>query len=411
MKSIETTGLAFLVGAVMVATAPAAAQTAAPEAAARCTDDAPKVADLGIGIVCDCTVRRDRDGETWDFRSPITVGRVDPSGPAAGVLRTGDRIMAVDGRRVTSKEGAVALMRARPGQTLKLTIERDGAARTVSLTTGAICPDANGAIGVLAPAVPAVPAAPGVGARVTPGLPARPAAPGQTPRPQPVPTPSSVVPRVAPAPRAVPTPPTGVTPAPDVPRTAPIPPAPGVDPAQPLPPVEAAIPALPDLQPAGRLGFALSCSRCNVEKATGDVAPRWQFTSPPELYGLEPDGPADRAGLQAGDRILAINGAPITSDSAGRALGAVRPGQRLRLRVRRGDATREFVLVAGERPMPEPVLAPVAPRPSQARYRGHIGDVDVRVDGTEPVRVEVDPASNAIVIRTGGNVVRLTKDD
>jgi membrane-associated protease RseP (regulator of RpoE activity) len=54
--------------------------------------------------------------------------------PAAGVLKPGDRIEAVNGEPVTTWTGAVDKVRASTTKTLALTIRRDGATRTVTLT-------------------------------------------------------------------------------------------------------------------------------------------------------------------------------------------------------------------------------------------------------------------------------------
>ena len=56
--------------------------------------------------------------------------------PAAGVLRTGDVITAVDGRPVTCRADAGTLIRARtPGAPVRLTIDRNRATRQVRLKT------------------------------------------------------------------------------------------------------------------------------------------------------------------------------------------------------------------------------------------------------------------------------------
>ena len=51
-------------------------------------------------------------------------------------------------------------------------------------------------------------------------------------------------------------------------------------------------------------------------------------------------GRAARAGLEAGDRIVAIDGAPIKSFEDIQRIVTVHPGQPLSIEVRRGDATR-----------------------------------------------------------------------
>jgi Lon-like protease len=56
--------------------------------------------------------------------------------PANGVLRKGDDITAVDGKQVTCHDNVVNMIRDRkPGAPVTLTIDRDGTAKTVTLTT------------------------------------------------------------------------------------------------------------------------------------------------------------------------------------------------------------------------------------------------------------------------------------
>lgn len=61
------------------------------------------------------------------------------------------------------------------------------------------------------------------------------------------------------------------------------------------------------------------------------------------IAGIDPDSPAQRAGLKAGDKILAINGSPLDTLSETEQLSAFRESP-LRLRVSRGGATQEITL-------------------------------------------------------------------
>lgn len=64
-----------------------------------------------------------------------------------------------------------------------------------------------------------------------------------------------------------------------------------------------------------------------------------------------PGGPADSAGLRAGDTILTIDGDVVFEGDILRSMIASRrPGERVALRVRRGDETVELTAVLGEQP-------------------------------------------------------------
>jgi len=62
-------------------------------------------------------------------------------------------------------------------------------------------------------------------------------------------------------------------------------------------------------------------------------------------------GPADKAGVKAGDAILALNGQPLSSSAdLTRRVGEARPGERLALQIQRDGRALTLGLVAGERP-------------------------------------------------------------
>jgi Lon-like protease len=70
------------------------------------------------------------------FRTLDTVARTVGRLPAAGKLRRGDVIAAVDGKPVSCRSSAAALIRARaPGSLVRLTVLRNGRARLVTLRT------------------------------------------------------------------------------------------------------------------------------------------------------------------------------------------------------------------------------------------------------------------------------------
>jgi regulator of sigma E protease len=99
--------------------------------------------------------------------------------------------------------------------------------------------------------------------------------------------------------------------------------------------------------------------------AVADTATRRRLTEPAELLrGLgfqfwpplpavlgqvEPGGPAARAGLQAGDEIVSVDGAPVNNFHDLVALISARPGERASLEYRRGGTLHDAqVLIAGD---------------------------------------------------------------
>jgi len=73
------------------------------------------------------------------------------------------------------------------------------------------------------------------------------------------------------------------------------------------------------------------------------------------VTGVEKAGPAARAGLRAGDRLLAVNGLPVHDTGALiRAVAAVPPGQIARITLHRGTQTITIPVTVGYRPSDEP---------------------------------------------------------
>jgi putative serine protease PepD len=71
-------------------------------------------------------------------RSGAVVDSVVPGGPAErGGLQPGDKITAIDGKRISSSEDVSAAVTARkPGERAKVTVERGGGQRTLTVDLG-----------------------------------------------------------------------------------------------------------------------------------------------------------------------------------------------------------------------------------------------------------------------------------
>ncbi|MGH2844671.1 MAG: S1C family serine protease, partial [Thermoleophilaceae bacterium] len=72
-----------------------------------------------------------------------------------------------------------------------------------------------------------------------------------------------------------------------------------------------------------------------------------------EIQGVTPGSPAERAGLQAGDVIVGVDGSPVQDpDDVSRLVGALEPGDEVRVEVRRDGVRRAFEVELGTRPGP-----------------------------------------------------------
>lgn len=63
---------------------------------------------------------------TYRFTSEPKIRKVDPAGPAAGILREGDVIAAIDGRLITTNEGGFRFGNPVEGKPVTPTIRRGG---------------------------------------------------------------------------------------------------------------------------------------------------------------------------------------------------------------------------------------------------------------------------------------------
>ena len=100
-----------------------------------------RVVDLGTIVVDDLTRGRffDRIGLVpVQPALPAVIGRIEPGRPAErDGLRTGDRVLEAAGREVGSWSDLVRIVRAHPGETFAVLVERDSARLTIRLTPDA----------------------------------------------------------------------------------------------------------------------------------------------------------------------------------------------------------------------------------------------------------------------------------
>jgi predicted metalloprotease with PDZ domain len=145
---------------------------------------------------------------------------------------------------------------------------------------------------------------------------------------------------------------------------------------------------------------------------------RWTQTAPPAWLGVAydlrwiqagtgcessvviasviPGSPAERAGLRAGDAIVAVNGDAAAAVRIQHLGARLAPGDSVRLVIERNGATRRVVAVADPRPQQVPPAA--AGAPGTAGDRGPI----VRVRGDTLVAYNVEAGAVASRAGTGG---------
>ena len=92
-------------------------------------------------------------------------------------------------------------------------------------------------------------------------------------------------------------------------------------------------------EPPYELGLELTCGFfCGWRRGEGDSV-IWRGQHPPKVARVAAGGPADRAGIRAGDVLLLLDGHSFVGEKGGRALGRLGPGRPLTLQYLRGGET------------------------------------------------------------------------
>lgn len=433
-----TVGTAMLAGlAVLPAGAPGQVSPADRAAAQPGTVSAQEISCpegtvkgvLGItGLDCrgECTLTINEKGEelAWSFSVEPTITGVGRTGPAQGLLRAGDALVSVDGILITTPEGGRRYATVQPGQEVAIRYRRDGRIGEATVRAAGQC----------------VPAYPGPAPQVVMPSVARVAPPAHPPERGREPVAAVVVPRVRVAPEAVV----------EAPRPAGI--STGVSTA--VVSSRAVAPVALGSGPKARLGIALTCSDCGTAMDPETGVTVWFFTGPIEVTGVDAGGPADRAGIQIGDLITAVEQHPLETEEGGKAFSDLVPGESVRLAVVKRNGRRvevqvtpeEFVSVArvsgvslasGQvtttpgavavvapareavvTPPPSPAPGRVMSAPSEAsapsptglplRYRGAVSGVEIEVRGIPVTVTGVDDAgARVIVISSDGGWIRI----
>jgi S1-C subfamily serine protease len=163
------------------------------------------------------------------------------------------------------------------------------------------------------------------------------------------------------------------------------------------------------LFPAGWFGFSIRCVDCIAlpDETQKDV----MFRTPPSVNRVEPNSPAEKAGIRGGDVLTHIDGVQLASMEGTERFRSVKPGQTVRFRFTRDGKVNDISLQAVARPdlLDERKMA-MARWPSnnmdKTRYKGILGDVAIEAFGAP---VSVKETDDEIIIESKMLVVRLKK--
>ena len=107
----------------------------------------------------------------------------------------------------------------------------------------------------------------------------------------------------------------------------------------------------------GRIGVGIAQVSKEVAESIGLGTPRGALVN-----SVEKDGPADKAGVEAGDIIVKVDGKPVEkSVDLPRIIGGIKPGAKTTLQVLRRGATKDLVATVVEFEPEKPVKRPAEP--------------------------------------------------
>jgi len=92
-----------------------------------------------------------------------------------------------------------------------------------------------------------------------------------------------------------------------------------------------------NVPPAVDFGMTLECADCGWHAAGDGLV--WYSSEPLHVVEVLRDGPADRAGIKAGDTIVSVDGYALPGREGGIYLGSIKPGQVVMLGRERGGRT------------------------------------------------------------------------
>jgi serine protease Do len=154
-----------------------------------------------------------------------------------------------------------------------------------------------------------------------------------------------------------------------------------------------------------------------IQPVSRDLAESFGMESPSGalIADLDPEGPAARDGLQAGDVILEVDGSRVhDSSTLPRLIGRVAPGSEVELALMRDGERRQLQVTVGDWPDAERATASRPQESRQARLGVSVGELEraereaIGIEGGVRVR-ELDPdgAAAAAGIRPGDILVSI----
>ncbi|UCH85390.1 MAG: PDZ domain-containing protein [Candidatus Latescibacterota bacterium] len=374
-RRVYIKSLVFLTvfAALLIAHGTAAAHPANGNDDLDCRHGRAPVGDLGIaGMKFKGKFYMDVDkGEHWWlFQAEPKILDIDPNGPAMGILRSGDVLLAIDDLAITTRQAGRRFGNLPPGKPVAVTVRRGGRRHTYEIKPVAVCMEDH-PLHLRAPEPPDIEASQLELEAIRERLEKL---------------------------------------ALDVPELPEIP----------------AVPALPDLsrldiRPRAWFGLGISCDGCTIRTGKDGGSARWEFDNPPTVHSVDPGGPADEAGLRKGDVLTHIDGIRIDTRKGSQRFSSVEPGETVTWKIKRGTQYKTVEMHALEHPESVTGVAPKratpVPRPavpiesSPVRFSGVLGGTDIEVRGSGSVDVTRDDESGVIVIRTRDAVIRLQLTD
>lgn len=175
----------------------------------------------------------------------------------------------------------------------------------------------------------------------------------------------------------------------------------------------------------GYLGVTLSTTAPEVQQEGGKMLMR--FEDYPTIESVDPDSPAERAGLESGDKLLALNGKDVTSGCEPFST-LLKPGSHVMLSVKRGAYTKQLSALVAKRPVaswsqvwtlppgggttivipsvpatPNPRVAPTAPAAPSREPDSDTADITISVAPLPAITAM--PEMSTIVSHFGGSLL------